>query len=121
MSETETAPTEASASPTSARADRDALRVVGAAIAAALVAILYYAIDRSRAFIMHGPPDPLSPFASQRIDYFWRVAIAFFLGSLAWAGWSALIGDRAERGFALLTRAVVPVVALAVLLSLLFP
>lgn len=114
-------PTEATAGSTNGRSDRDALRVVGAAIAAALVAILYYAIDRSRAFIVHGPPDPLSPFSSQRIDYFWRVAIAFFLGSIAWAGWSALIRERAERGFVLLTRAVVPVVALAVLLSLLFP
>jgi hypothetical protein len=94
---------------------------VGGALFGALVAIAYYAIDRSRAFIVNGPPDPLSPFASHRIDYFWRIAIAFFLASMAWAAWSSLMGKHADRGYAVLSRALIPVVVVAVLLSLAFP
>lgn len=96
-------------------------KYVGAALFGSLVAIAYYAIDRSRAFIMHGPPDPLSPFASHRVDYFWRIAIAFFLATMAFAAWNSLMGKHADRGYTVLRRALIPVVGVAVVLSFLFP
>ncbi len=96
-------------------------RLLGAILAGSLVALLYYTIDRSRAFIVHGPPDPLSPFASARIDYFWRVGYGLFLGTIATGAWWQLIGARAEAGFRLLVKLIVPSAILGTVLSLIFP
>lgn len=106
--------------PTSALPDAVALRA-GAIVAAALASIVFYATDRSIAVILHGPPDPLSGFASARIDYFWRIGIAFFIATLVYPGWLALMKHRAQAGWAVMQRSVVPVVVLACIASAIWP
>jgi len=97
------------------------LRVVVAVFTASLVACLYYAIDRSIAFLIHGAPDPLSATASHRIDYFWRVGLSAFIaciaGSIAYS-WSR---GHEVRVFGWLVRLLVPVCLLCALLGAVFP
>lgn len=104
----------------SALPDRVALHA-GAALTAALIAIAFYAIDRSWAVIQHGPPDPLSGFASARIDYFWRIGTAFFIATLVYPGWLAVMKSRAQAGWAIAQRAMVPVIVLACIASVVWP
>jgi hypothetical protein len=66
-----------------------------AVVVAAIVAIGWYALDRSMAVWMHGPPQPLSANASARIDYFWRMGISAVLASMAW--WAVELGHRHVR------------------------
>jgi membrane protein DedA with SNARE-associated domain len=58
------------------------LHAVAGALAAGIVSCLYYGIDRTIAYLRHGAPNPLGTMNSPRIDYFWRIALAGFLGSL---------------------------------------
>lgn len=77
--------------PTTNSASTRNLHVVAGALVAGLVSCLYYGIDRTIAFLRHGPPNPLGTMNSPRIDYFWRIALAGFLASLAFmaVSWGA--------------------------------
>jgi len=115
-------PTEPGATAAPAAPGDDAWwRACAAVLAAALVACLFYAIDRSRAAIVHGPPDPLSITASTRIEYFWRMGIGAFLAASVGLGlW--LYPPRDPQAWTLrLTRAAVPIAILCTIASFIWP
>lgn len=107
--------------PSSAEAELRLAARAGSWLIFALVASLTYAIDRTVAALSGAMYDPLAAVASARIDYFWRMPMAAFVGSLAAFGWPRLVGARAPVGLRWLMRALWPTVALCTLLSVLWP
>lgn len=95
-------------------------RVVGAWLTAALVAMLYYGLDRTRAAIGGEVYDPYTIISVLRVDYFWRVGISLFLGSLAAGIWWMSIRNP-QQALGHLARALPFVVALVTLLSAIWP
>lgn len=96
-------------------------RACAAIMAAALVACLFYAIDRSRAAIVHGPPDPLSITASTRIEFFWRIGLSAFLStSVALGLWLYPPKDPQKLTLAM-TRAAVPLTIACAIASFIWP
>lgn len=93
----------------------------GALVAGALTACLVYALDRTAAAVAGGQFDPLAVVASARIDYFWRMALSTFVGSLVLLGWPRLVGQRGPAALRGLLRCVWPVLALCATLSVLYP
>lgn len=53
-----------------------------AGLCAATSAILFYAVDRTRASIAKGPFDPDAITGAMRIEYFWRMMLAGFIASV---------------------------------------
>lgn len=94
---------------------------VGAVVAFALTACLVYALDRTAAAVGNPPFNPLAAVASARIDYFWRMPLAAFVGSLVGLGWGRAVGERAPAALRLLLRLVWPVVLLCATLSAVWP
>jgi hypothetical protein len=88
------------------------LRLATAVLAGALVAIAFYAADRSRAAILSPPFDPVAVIASARIEYFWRMQLSVFAGSLAAAVVYTAAAGREQRVLRLLVSAL-PWIALA--------
>jgi hypothetical protein len=96
-------------------------RACATVLAAALVACIFYAVDRSRAAIVHGPPDPLSITASTRIEYFWRIGLGAFLGgSTALGVWLYPPGDPKALTLSL-ARWTVPVTIGCAIASFIWP
>jgi hypothetical protein len=93
----------------------------GAVVAGALTACLVYALDRTAAALAGAQFDPLAVVASARIDYFWRMALSTFVGTLVGFGWPRLVGERSPAALRGLLRGVWPVLGLCATLSVLFP
>lgn len=81
----------------------------GAALAAAEVAALLYAVDRTVAALRMGPIDPFAVVATARIDYFWRAGVSAFVASLVLLVWPHLARGREARAFGWTARALWPV------------
>jgi hypothetical protein len=92
-----------------------------AALAAGLVASLYYMLDRSWAFLQEGPPEPLTMTASARIDYFWRIGLSAFIGITAGMLWQRALSGRERQGLEWLLRALLPVTIVCSILAAVFP
>jgi hypothetical protein len=122
MSEQQVPPVTATRTVTAAReAVPERLRWAGAALMAAAVACLVYGLDRSRAVWFEVPTPPQNVIASARIPYFFRMAMAGFLGTIAFAAWAWLARERAERGFSWALRFSVVALAVSCALSVLWP
>lgn len=96
-------------------------RWAGAAIASALASIAFYGLDRTRAYLVHGPPNPLGMTASHRIEYFWRIGMAVFVASVVLLLWRLLVNGREEAALRWTLRAILPVILVCSVLSVLFP
>lgn len=96
--------------------DPRTLAIVGAVMAAALASGLYYALDLAIAHIRNGPPNPLSMTTSARIDYFWRIALSAFIGSVVGMLYLRVAGGNEARALRWTLRALWPVVLVASLL-----
>lgn len=97
------------------------LRWAGAALFAAAVACLVYGLDRSRAVWFEVPTPPQNVIASARIPYFFRMAMAGFLGTVAFAAWAWLVRERAERAYRWALRFAVIGLGVSCGLSVLWP
>lgn len=95
-------------------------RWMGAVLAAALVAVAFYAIDRTRAAMAGEVYDPYTIVATLRVDYFWRVGLSVFLGTLAAGIWWVAVRD-AEAALERLAQTVPFVGAVAAVLSAIWP
>lgn len=104
------------------RDEARAFRRASASVAAALVGTLFYAVDRTRAFLQHGPPNPLQNHnPTGRIEYFWRVGLSAFAASVVFLLVMNLLRSRERETFQMLSRAMVPVVIVASILAVAFP
>lgn len=92
-----------------------------AGVWAASAAIAFYAIDRTRAAIAHGPFDPDAMPSSLRIEYFWRMMMAGFIASVVFYVAAAVARSSGERGIQLSVRVAAAVTVAASVLSVLFP
>ncbi|MCB9526061.1 MAG: hypothetical protein H6702_22180 [Myxococcales bacterium] len=101
--------------------DARGLARAGAALAAAQLGCLVYALDRTAAAVRHGPIDPLAIVATTRIEYFWRAGTAAFVASLLWWGWPALVRGREAAALRWAERSLLPVVALCAGLAVACP
>ena len=97
------------------------LRWAAASLVGALTACVVYAADRTWAALFEPPIDPRTIVATARIDYFWRVGLALFVGSVALLLVVQLAREREARVLAWATRAAPLVVALCALLSAAWP
>ncbi len=98
-----------------------ALARAGAALVAAQVGCLTYAVDRTLAAVRYGPIDPLAIVATTRIEYFWRAGLAAFVASLVWWGWPTLVRGREAIALRWAQRSLLPVTALCALLAVGWP
>lgn len=100
---------------------RSRFRVAAAGLAGSLAACLFYGLDRTRAAISEEGYDPLMIVGTTRIDYFWRVGLSVFIGTLIVAAVFWWAAGREERTWQLTVRALVPIVLFVSLLSAVFP
>ena len=91
------------------------------ALAWALFASLYYAIDRSRAAIVSGEVDPLAIVSTTRIDYFWRIQLSLFVGSVIAAAVFAFAAGRETKVLRGLTTATIPIGVFCCVLAVVWP
>lgn len=96
-------------------------RVACAALAALAVGCLFYGIDRTRAALTEPAFDPLLIIESARIDYFWRAGISFFLAVTAFLGVLQWKGAGAPERPPQFFRGAMVAVAVASVLSAVFP
>lgn len=97
----------------------DRLKVATAGLCGALVACLVYAGDRTWAALTV-PGDPRNIVATVHVDYFWRVAMAAFVGSLAALVFAYAVRD-VERARGRLVKAAPLVVGVVAMLAAAFP
>lgn len=95
--------------------------VAAAAAGTALLAIAWYAIDRSVAAVLHPSIDPSLVIAGERIEYFWRVTICAWGSPVLFAALFVAARGRERRALELARVAVAPVVLLAAALAVVFP
>ena len=97
------------------------LRWATASLVGALVACLVYAADRTWVALFEPPIDPRALVATARVDYFWRVGLALFVGSIALLLVVQLARGREARVLTWATRAAPIFVAACALLSAAWP
>lgn len=97
------------------------LRIAAAVLGTSVLLILYYSLDRTRAGLFDPGPDPATVIASGRSDYLWRVAICAYLTPIVFSALYLLGRGREEKLWTLVSRALLPVVLVAAILSVAFP
>jgi uncharacterized BrkB/YihY/UPF0761 family membrane protein len=92
-----------------------------AALCAAAAAIVFYAVDRTRASIANGPFDPDGITGAMRIEYFWRMMLAGFIASVVFYAVLHVSRRVGERGLRWAIVGATLSTAVASALSVLFP
>lgn len=97
------------------------LRWATASLAGALTACAVYAADRTLAALREPPVDPRAIIATARVDYFWRVGMAAFVGTIAALLVVQVIRGDDVRVLTWVTRAAPFVIAACAVLSAAWP
>ena len=99
----------------------DTLRYAGAAISAALAAMLFYGIHRTHAAVTADYVDPRTVVESTRIEYFWRLQVGAFIASVVGMGYLMVAKGREHVLFRIVAKAALPATVFCTALSSIWP